>query len=195
LAVVFFVSVETEFRMRRRFQFVCTLGLMVSLAAALGQEQNAQSSASQSSDQSGSTTTGPKNPKDGGSKPAPSADKVQNPARKRRKGRLPAVVHSDQNTTVVPEGGAKEPPAQIAPGLAPDEAKRNRQEAEQWLTATDGQLKELANRHLSEPRQEVVSQVRNYQLGARSALKEGDLRRAHTLALKAHLLADDMIKH
>jgi hypothetical protein len=168
---------------------------MVSLAAALGQEQNAQSSASQSSDQSGSTTTGPKNPKDGGSKPAPSADKVQNPARKRRKGRLPAVVHSDQNTTVVPEGGAKEPPAQIAPGLAPDEAKRNRQEAEQWLTATDGQLKELANRHLSEPRQEVVSQVRNYQLGARSALKEGDLRRAHTLALKAHLLADDMIKH
>lgn len=183
--------------MRRRFQFVCTLGLTVSLAAALGQEQNAQSSAGQSSDQSGSTTTGPKNPKDGGSKPAPSADadKVQSPAKKRRKGRLPAVVHSDQNTTVVPEGGAKEPPAQIAPGLAPDEAKRNRREAEQWLTATDDQLKELANRHLSEPRQEVVSQVRNYQLGARSALKEGDLRRAHTLALKAHLLADDMIKH
>jgi hypothetical protein len=172
---------------------------MVALAAALGQEQNAQSSASQSSDQSGSTTTGPNNPssnsKAAGSKPTSSVDNIQSPAKKRRKGPLPAVVHSDQNTTVVPEGGAKEPPAQIAPGLAPDEAKRNRREAEQWLSATDVQLKELTNRHLSEPRQEVVSQVRNYQLGARSALKEGDLRRAHTLALKAHLLADDMIKH
>jgi hypothetical protein len=31
--------------------------------------------------------------------------------------------------------------------------------------------------------------------GARSALKEGDVRRASTLALKAHLLAEDLIRH
>jgi hypothetical protein len=31
--------------------------------------------------------------------------------------------------------------------------------------------------------------------GARSALQEGDLRRASTLAEKAHLLADDLVKH
>jgi hypothetical protein len=177
------------------FQFVCTLGLIVALAmAGSAQEPSSQSPTSQG------TSTGSKNPasntnsKDSGSKPASSTNEVRSPAKKRRK-RPPAVVHSDQNKIVVPEGGAKEPPAQIAPGLAPDEAKRDRHEAEQWLTATDGQLKELSNRQLSEPRQEAVTQVRNYQLEARAALKENDLRRAHTLALKAHLLADDMVKH
>jgi hypothetical protein len=31
--------------------------------------------------------------------------------------------------------------------------------------------------------------------GARGALQEGDERRASTLAEKAHLLADDLLKH
>jgi hypothetical protein len=31
--------------------------------------------------------------------------------------------------------------------------------------------------------------------GARGALQEGDVRRASTLAEKAHLLADDLLKH
>jgi hypothetical protein len=31
--------------------------------------------------------------------------------------------------------------------------------------------------------------------GARSALKEGDVRRASTLAEKAQLLSDDLVKH
>jgi hypothetical protein len=176
-------------------QFVWTLVVVVALTIlATAQEQTTQSRASQGTGSTGTSNTG-SNATDSGSKPAASTKDVRTPANKRRKRRPPAVIHSDQNKTVVPEGGAKEPPAQIAPGLAPDEAIRDRHEAEQWLVVTDGQLKELANRQLSEPRQEVVSQVRNYQLGARSALKENDLRRAHTLALKAHLLADDMVKH
>jgi len=40
-----------------------------------------------------------------------------------------------------------------------------------------------------------VGQIRNYMVGARSALQEGDLWRANTLAQKAHLLADDLVKH
>ena len=147
------------------FQFVCALGLIVALAMTVNaQEPSSESSASQG------TSAGSKNPadtKESGSKPTSSTNQVPSTAEKRRK-RPPAVIHSDQNKIVVPEGGAKEPPAQIAPGLAPDEAKRNRHEAEQWLTATDGQLKELSNRHLSESRQDIVAQVR--QLPARRAL-------------------------
>jgi hypothetical protein len=176
-------------------QFVWTFVMLVALTLdATAQEQGAQSPASQGTASASPTNTG-SNATDSGSKLAVSTKDVSTPANKRRKRRPPPVIHSDQNKTVVPEGGAKEPPAQIAPGLAPDEAIRDRHEAEQWLAVTDGQLKELANRHLSEPRQEVIAQVRSYQLGARSALKENDLRRAHTLALKAHLLADDMVKH
>jgi hypothetical protein len=38
-------------------------------------------------------------------------------------------------------------------------------------------------------------QIRHYIDGARSALKESDTQRAHTLALKAYLLSDDLVKH
>jgi hypothetical protein len=171
-------------------QFVGTFVMLVALTL-VATEQDTQGRASQGAGSTGTSS----NTTDSGSKSAGSTKDIGTPANKPRKRRPPAVIHSDQNKTVVPEGGAKEPPAQIAPGLAPDEAIRDRHEAEHWLTVTDGQLKELANRQLSEPRQEVIVQVRNYQLGARSALKENDLRRAHTLALKAHLLADDMVKH
>jgi len=97
--------------------------------------------------------------------------------------------------TVVREGGASEPAAQIAPDITPAEAARQRQNAEQLLSSTGGQLKRLAGRTLNARQQETVGQIRNYMDGARSALQEGDVRRASTLAQKAHLLAEDLLKH
>jgi hypothetical protein len=73
------------------------------------------------------------------------------------------------------------------------EAARERQNAEQWLRSTVDQLPQLEvlpDVH----QQETVVQIRNYMDGARSALKEGDVRRARTLAEKAHLLAEDLLK-
>ena len=96
---------------------------------------------------------------------------------------------------VVREGGAREPAAQIAPGMTPAEATRQRQNAEQLLRSTDDQLKQLAGRTLDARQQETTGQIRNYMDGARSALQEGDVRRASTLAQKAHLLAEDLLKH
>ncbi len=96
---------------------------------------------------------------------------------------------------VVREGGASEPAAQIAPGVTPAEAARQRENAERWLGAADDQLKRLAGRTLNARQQETVEQIRNYMDGARSALKEGDARKASTLAQKAHLLAEDLAKH
>ena len=96
---------------------------------------------------------------------------------------------------VVREGGAREPAAQIAPGMTPAEATRQRQNAEQLLSSADDRLNQLAGRTLDARQQETAGQIRNYMDGARSALKEGDLRRASTLAEKAHLLADDLVKH
>jgi len=96
---------------------------------------------------------------------------------------------------VVREGGAKEPAEQIEPDITPAEAKRERQNAEQLLDTSDSQLKQLAARTLSAQQQETVEQIHNYMDGARSALKEGDVRRAGTLAEKAHLLTDDLVKH
>lgn len=96
---------------------------------------------------------------------------------------------------VVREGGASEPAAQIAPGMTPAEALVQRQNADQWLVAADQKLRLLAGRTLDAQQQETVGQIHNYMDGARLALKTGDVRRANTLAEKAHLLADDLAKH
>lgn len=114
--------------------------------------------------------------------------------RKRRK-RAVSAPDGAPRKIVVREGGASEPAAQIAPGMTPAEATRQRQNAEQLLASTDDKLKRLAGRTLDARQQESVGQIRNYMDGARSALKEGDVRRANTLAQKAHLLAEDLVKH
>jgi hypothetical protein len=113
---------------------------------------------------------------------------------KRRKRTAPAPDGGPRKI-VIREGGASEPAAQIVPGMTPAEAARQRQNAEQLLSATDEQLKQLAGRTLDARQQETVGQIRNYMDGARSALKEGDVLRANTLAVKAHLLSEDLVKH
>ncbi len=113
---------------------------------------------------------------------------------KRRK-RAALAQDGSPRKIVVREGGASEPAAQIAADLTPAEAARQRQDAERLLGSADDQLKRLAERTLDARQQETVGQIRNYVGGARAALQEGDLRRANTLAQKAHLLADDLVKH
>ncbi|MBZ5666063.1 MAG: hypothetical protein LAO30_15800 [Acidobacteriia bacterium] len=117
-------------------------------------------------------------------------------ATKRRKRSAPAPApDGGPRKVVVREGGAREPAAQIAPGMTPAEAARQRQDAERLLGATDDQLRQLAGSTLTVRQQQTVGQIHNYMDGAHSALKEGDVRRANTLAEKAHLLADDLVKH
>jgi hypothetical protein len=96
---------------------------------------------------------------------------------------------------VVREGGADEPTAQIVTGMAPEEANRQRQRAEELLKSTDETLRRTDPLTLNARQQETVSQIHNYMEGARAALKEGDLSRARTLAVKAGLLADDLTRH
>jgi hypothetical protein len=116
------------------------------------------------------------------------------PTAKRRKRATPPPDGAPRKI-VVREGGASEPAAQIVPNLPPAETTRQRQNAEQLLRSADDQLKQLAGRTLVAQQQQTVGQIRNYTEGARAALQEGDVRRASTLAEKAHLLAEDLVKH
>jgi hypothetical protein len=113
---------------------------------------------------------------------------------KRRK-HTATAPNSGPRKIVVREGGASEPAAQIVPGIPPAEAIRQRQNAERSLDATGKQLTQLAGRALDAQQQETVGQIRNYMEGARTALKEGDVQRASTLAEKGRLLAQDLMKH
>ena len=79
--------------------------------------------------------------------------------------------------------------------MAPEEATRQRQHAEQLLRSTDEALKRFDPLAFDLQQQETVSQIHNYMEHARLALNEGDIARGHTLAQKAGLLAQDLIKH
>lgn len=126
--------------------------------------------------------------------PAKKKDSAASRTKKRRK-RPAAVPNEGPRKIVVREGGANEPTAQIVPGITPAEASRQRQNAEHMLGSIDIQLKPLTGRTLDTQQQETLGQIQNYVDRARSALKEGDVRKAGTLAEKAHLLAEDLVKH
>ncbi len=96
---------------------------------------------------------------------------------------------------VIRRGGTLEPGAQISPDIPPEEALKLRHKAEEMLVAAEDRLKLLAGRTMGPPQQETTTQIRNFMDKARSALREGDAQRGHTLALKAYLLADDLVKH
>lgn len=106
-----------------------------------------------------------------------------------------AEGEGEPRKVVVRRGGALEPSAQISPGIPPEVALKQRQKAEEMLVAAEDRLKLLAARTLGAPQYETTTQIRNYMEKARSALREGDTQRGHTLALKAYLLADDLVKH
>jgi hypothetical protein len=118
------------------------------------------------------------------------ASTVKRPARKKRA----VATEGGPRKVIVPQGGVDEPTAQIVTGMAPVEAERQRQAAEQFLKSTDATLTRVGLGPFNALQEETVSQIRNYMEGARSALKEGDISRAHTLAEKADLLAHDLTR-
>ncbi len=107
----------------------------------------------------------------------------------------PPTGDGEPRKIVIHRGGVSEPVTQILPGISQEEADRQRASAEQLLAAAESSLRELATRSLNMRKQQTVVQIRQYVDVARSALKESDTQRAHTLALKAYLLSDDLVKH
>ena len=73
-------------------------------------------------------------------------------------------------------------------------ASEAQQSTTQLLDSAEQNLRNL-NRSLSGEEQNTVAQIRSYITQARLALKDQDLERAHNLALKAHLLSDELIRH
>lgn len=141
-------------------------------------------------------------PADGAAKPAPPKSTPVNPAsaaRKRRSGghKPPVAIarEGEPRKVVIRRGGVSEPATQIIPGMTLEDSNRQRQQSLELLAAADSDLKKLAARNLNSSQQETVSQIHHYVDVARSALDEGDIQRAHTLAQKAQLLSDDLVKH
>jgi cytoskeletal protein RodZ len=95
---------------------------------------------------------------------------------------------------VVRRGGTSETGGQLEPGVPQTEADHQRQATERILQSTDGSLKNIAQRKLTPDQQDMVRQINSYMEQSHSAIKEGDLGRARSLADKARMLCDALAR-
>jgi hypothetical protein len=101
---------------------------------------------------------------------------------------------SGPKRTVVRQGGTSDPATVLTPG-ATAQNDHARQMTTDLLSATDANLKQATSRQLNANQEETVTQIKLFVEQANAAMKAGDLDRGHNLAIKAHLLSDDLVKH
>ena len=92
-------------------------------------------------------------------------------------------------------GSTDDPTIQLSPGLTQQQASSQRQNTDQLLASTDANLKKVADRQLTASQKDTADQIRQYAQQAKAAVAAGDLERGHNLAVKAHLLSEELVKH
>jgi hypothetical protein len=95
---------------------------------------------------------------------------------------------------VVKNGGSDEPTIELTRGTSEQQASQQRYTTEQLRTATEENLKKLSGRQLTASQQEMVTQIKQFMEQAKSAVADEDLERGHSLAMKAHLLSEELLK-
>jgi hypothetical protein len=111
----------------------------------------------------------------------------------------PPPVQTAQNTSPSARITIDRPPVAegsggVGVGLERSDEAHQNQTTAQLLQSTEANLKSLT-RSLDAEEQATVSQIRNFIAQSRTAIAENDLVRARNLALKAHLLCDELVRH
>jgi len=135
---------------------------------------------------------------------APSSENTAKPksapeaksAKKKKKEKESASTPADQSPKkkVVSRGGTDEPTTQISPSMTEEQAAKSRSATSTLITQTDENLAKLSARQLNANEQETVDQIRKFVEQSKLAENEGDLPRAASLANKAKLLSDALVK-
>lgn len=131
-------------------------------------------------------------------KPAPTVSKKPRQPRKIESKKIPPATQpaapGSADKTVVEEG-SKQPDAPQPPLIASEnpQAAQLRADTNQLLGASEFNVNNL-HRTLSKDDQAIVLHIRSYIDQSRQAMKDGDIERAHTLAIKAHLMSDELTK-
>jgi hypothetical protein len=94
---------------------------------------------------------------------------------------------------VVRNGGSDEPTIQLTGGTAAEQASE-KSSTGQLTAATEDNLKKAAELQLNPSQQEMVRQIKQFMEQSKAAVAAGDLESGHNLALKAHLLSDELVK-
>jgi hypothetical protein len=136
---------------------------------------------------------------------APTPSKPSPTVAKRPKTRPRVETKKSVPTTPAPPGssdkvvgdeGSKQPdPGQppLVASEASSQAAQQRANANQLIGAAEYNINNI-HRTLSTEDQAIVQHIRGYIDQSRQAIKDGDTERAYNLAMKAHLLSDELVK-
>lgn len=141
------------------------------------------------------TTAGPDQPKSATPRrPKPRPAKPTTKPTNDDKDKPAEVAVNTPPKIIIQEGGTG---AASAPATTPltehTEAAHNRASTEQLLDSTEANLRSI-KRQLSSDEQGTVAQIRDFMTQSRQAAKDKDQVRARNLAMKAHLLSDELMK-
>lgn len=105
-----------------------------------------------------------------------------------------APTNCPPSKVIVKQGGTAEPSIQLAGGAGSKRTSQEADPAKQMLGTTEANLKQIAGKQLSSAQQEMVTQIRQFMAQSKAAATDGDLDRARTLAWKAQVLSQELIK-
>ena len=90
-------------------------------------------------------------------------------------------------------GGSNEPSGAISAGISHTEEAHHKLSATQLIESTEDNLRQI-KRALNNNEQGMLRQIQSFIAQARDAIKDNDMVRAHNLALKGHLLSDELVR-
>lgn len=104
-----------------------------------------------------------------------------------------AATNCPPSKVIVQQGGTSDSSIQLAGGAVGTKSPQ-RDNANQMLAATEANLKKISGQQLNANQQDMVTQIRQFMQQSKAAVVDGDLERARTLAWKAQLLSDELVK-
>jgi hypothetical protein len=90
----------------------------------------------------------------------------------------------------VRQGGTSETSIQLAGGATAPRGDT----VNQMLATSEANLKKINRQQLDSSQQDMVNQIHQFMDQSKAAVTNGDLERARTLAWKAQLLSDELVK-
>ena len=112
----------------------------------------------------------------------------------KKPGEKSEIAHNNPKK-IIPAEPAPTPPqtGQISPGPTPADGGNSQASTDQLLQGAEANLNGIT-RTLSKDEEAMRAQIREFIKQSRTATTENDPARAHTLAVKARLLSDELVK-
>jgi len=127
-------------------------------------------------------------------KPKTATTAKSKPARRKRTPAPKTPSTTQGGKVVVRNGSVRESTTQISPGVNDQQAQQQRSVTNQLLATTDANIKKMTGRQLTSTQQSMLDQVNTYVRQSKAAADTGDISRAHTLAVKAQLLSNELAR-